>query len=241
MTDRDRRPARKRAPAPPDSLSDAYVQLRELIVSGELSPNQRLVENDLAATLGVGRAAVRTSLARLEQDGLVVREPHRGARVRMVGEAEALEIIGARAALEGLAAREAALRATRDDVRAMRDLLRRMTEHLQADDPLSYSAGNARLHALILATSHHATATRLIAGLRAQMVRFQYRTVLVPGRSTHSLTEHAAIVDAIDAADPDRAEAAMRTHLAHVGDTLRLTTSARAQHVPPTLREEAER
>jgi DNA-binding GntR family transcriptional regulator len=215
------------------SVTEPYDRLHQQIVSGELMPNQHLVETDLAAALNVGRAPVREALARLEQDGLVVREPNRGARVRMVTEAEALEIIGARAALEGLAAHEAALRATPDQIAEMRSLLQHMSSRLDAEDPLGYSAGNARLHALILDASQHATAVRLIAGLKAQMVRFQYRTVLVPGRSTHSLAEHTAIVDAIEAGDPDAAEAAMRNHLSHVGETLRQTVSARAQHEPP--------
>jgi DNA-binding FadR family transcriptional regulator len=62
------------------------------------------------------------------------------------------------------------------------------------------------------------------------VVRFQYRTVLVPGRSTQSLAEHTRIVDAIAAGDADAAEAAMGYHLSHVASTLRETASARAQH-----------
>jgi hypothetical protein len=65
------------------------------------------------------------------------------------------------------------------------------------------------------------------------MVRLQYRTVLVPGRSVQSLAEHTAIVDAIARYDPDAAEAAMRRHLSHVASTLRKTASARAQHEGP--------
>src|SRR5690606_33541755 len=83
----------------------AYARLRQEIVSGALRPNERLVEAELTERLGVGRAGVRTALARLEQDGLVVRERHRGAKVRLVGEQEALEILEARGALEGVAAR----------------------------------------------------------------------------------------------------------------------------------------
>ena len=60
-------------------------ELRDAIVSGRLQPNERLVEIDLAQTLGVGRSAVRTALARLEQEGLVEHERHRGARVRLIG------------------------------------------------------------------------------------------------------------------------------------------------------------
>jgi DNA-binding GntR family transcriptional regulator len=193
-------------------------------------PNERLVEVDLTVSLGVGRATVRTFLARLEQEGLVVREPNRGARVRMVSEVEALEITQARAALEVLTVREAAIHATYDEIADMRETLAYMADRIQAGDLLAYSDGNARLHAKIIAISRHQTAARLIAGLKAQIVRFQYRTVLVPGRSALSLAEHTAIVDAIARHDSDAAEAAMRRHLSHVASTLRETASARAQH-----------
>ncbi|MEV1331422.1 GntR family transcriptional regulator [Micromonospora costi] len=210
------------------AADEAYARLREDIVKGRLMPNQRLVEVDLTVALGVGRTAVRTVLARLEQEGLVVHEPNRGARVRMVTEAEALEITQARGALEALAAREAALHATPEEVAFLRETLTQMSACLRAGDLLAYSDGNARMHAKIIEASRHQTATRLIAGLKAQMVRFQYRTVLVPGRSARSLVEHTRIVDAIETADPDAAEAAMRHHLSHVADTLREMTSPRA-------------
>jgi len=208
---------------------DAYALLRERIIRGELMPNERLIELDLAASLGLGRSVVRTFLARLEQESLVVREPNRGARVRMVGEAEALEILQARAALEALTVREASVHATDEDVAAMRATLAYMADRIQTGDPLAYSDANARLHATIIGISRHRTAARLIAGLNAQSVRFQYRTVLVPGRALQSLAEHTAIVDAIAAHDCDAAEAAMRRHLSHVAGALRETASARAQ------------
>jgi DNA-binding FadR family transcriptional regulator len=53
------------------------------------------------------------------------------------------------------------------------------------------------------------------------MVRFQYRTILLPGRSERSFGEHSALVEAIAAGDPDAAEQAMRTHLSHVAEALR--------------------
>src|SRR6188474_1468394 len=92
------------------SAATNYDKLRAAIVRGDIAPDARLVEADVSATFGMSRGAVRTALIRLEQDGLVVREPHRGARVRKVSDEEAVEILQARAVLEGLAARQAAER-----------------------------------------------------------------------------------------------------------------------------------
>jgi DNA-binding GntR family transcriptional regulator len=196
-------------------------RLRAAIVTGRLLPNERLVEADLTRRLGVGRSAVRAALARLEHEGLVELEPHRGARVRRVALAEAVEILQARAALEGLAVRQAAAHATAEDVDDLRAILAEMRRLLDAGDLLAASDANALLHDRLRRIGGHATANRLIAELRSQLVRFEYRTILVPGRSRHSLAEHTAIVDAVAAGNADAAESAMRVHLSHVGDALR--------------------
>ena len=200
---------------------DSYSLLREAILTGQLLPSERLVEMDLSQRYGVGRAAVRMALARLEQDGMVEREPFRGARVRLISEAEAIEILEARAVLEGLAMRSAARNATVKQVRELRAILKRMQARLKAGDLLGISEVNTTLHGLLLEIAHHQTATRLIQGLQAQNVRHQFRTILVPGRAAQSLEEHRMIVEAVANHDSDAAERAMRLHLSHVTETLR--------------------
>jgi len=221
---------------PVDSLGDdaliddhGYRALRDAIVSGELLPSERLVEEDLSRRLGIGRAAVRMALVRLEHDGLVEHERHRGARVRRVSEEEAVEILEVRAALESLAARRAAERATAQDVRDLRAILRAMRAHRERGDLMAVSDANAALHRRILEISGHETARRLSGTLMSQIVRFQYRTVLLPGRSDRSLREHTAIVQAIAAADGDMAERAMRRHLSQVADALRARAAAEGE------------
>ncbi|MGH8981673.1 MAG: GntR family transcriptional regulator [Acidimicrobiales bacterium] len=198
-----------------------YSQLHHEIVAGLLLPQQRLVEADLCARLQTSRATVREVLLRLEHEGLVVREPYRGAHVRVIDEKEAVEITQARAVLEALAARHAATMATDDDIAALRAIHTEMRTLIKAGDLWAYSDANRRLHACIIEVSRHATAQRLLIGLKAQLVRFQYRTIFVPGRAQQSLAEHAALVDAIVRGDPDRAEATMKQHLSGVATTLR--------------------
>jgi DNA-binding GntR family transcriptional regulator len=203
-----------------------YERLREEIASGALMPNERLVESDLSARLGLGRAAVRTALVRLEQEGLVVREPNRGAKVRRVTIEEASEILEVRARLESLAARHAAERASTADAEELRTVLTDMRGLLEAGDLAAVSEANARLHRRLLEISGHATAQRLCANLSSQTVRHQFRTILAPGRPERSLGEHTAIVDAVAAGDPDGAEDAMRRHLAGVAEALRERATA---------------
>jgi len=199
---------------------DGYHRLRDAIVSGRLAPNQRLVEADMSTAFKLPRAAVRTALVRLEHDGLVEREPHRGARVRLVSEEAAVEILQARAALEGIAARQAATRITPEGAEELRAVLDRQREALDREDLMGASDVNAMLHAKIVDLSGHATAQRLIRSLNSQLVRFQFRTILIPGRPSQSHAEHSAIVEAVISGDAEGAERAMRTHLDSVAQAL---------------------
>jgi DNA-binding GntR family transcriptional regulator len=215
---------------------DGYLRLRDAIVSGELAPNQRLVEADMSSAFRMPRAAVRTALVRLEHEGLVEREPHRGARVRLVSEAEAVEILQARAVLEGLAARAAAERITRATAAEVRAVLTRQKAALGGQDLLGASDVNAELHAKIVELSGHTTAQRLIRSLNSQMVRFQYRTILIPGRPGQSLGEHTAIVEAVTSGDGDKAEKAMRRHLTNVAKALESSQRESSGEPPRTRR-----
>jgi DNA-binding GntR family transcriptional regulator len=206
------------------TAEDGYARLRDAIVTGRLQPNERLVEADLSEALGLGRTAIRTALVRLEQERLVERRPNRGAKVRLVDEHEAIEILEARAVLESLSAAKAAEHATTADVRGLRGVLERMRGLLDGGDPLGASEQNAVFHRRIVGIARHETARRLIESLHSQMVRFQYRTILVPGRAERSFGEHTAIADAIEARDARAAEQAMRGHLGHVIEALRART-----------------
>ncbi|MFZ0342076.1 MAG: GntR family transcriptional regulator [Gaiellaceae bacterium] len=214
--------SRSTAARPPD---EAFRALHDAIVSGRLQPNQRLVEADLVEELGVGRAAIRTALIRLEQEDLVEREPNRGARVRMISLPMAIEILQAREVLEGLTAGRAAERITPKDAAALRGDLAAQRKQLDGGDLLAASDANAAFHRRIVTIARHETAERLISSLHAQMVRFQYRTILSPGRSERSFSEHLAIAEAIAAGDARAAERAMRRHIANVTAALQSATA----------------
>ena len=206
------------------SEDECYSRLREMIMNDTYLPNQRLVEMDLANTLQVNRATIRTALARLEQEGLVERERYRGARVRLVTEAEAVEILEVRAALEGIVARYAALRATEEDIRELQQLIDVMRGLCEENDLVGYTGINSQIHKKIKEMAKHETASRLLDTLNSQNVRFRFRTILVPGRPKQSFAEHQAIVEAIARKNPEEAESTMRYHLAHVADALRKIT-----------------
>ena len=202
------------------TTSSSYDALREAIVRGDIAPEARLVESEISTNFEMSRGAVRTALIRLEEEGLVVREPHRGARARKVSDAEAVEILQVRAVLEGLAVRMTAERIDDAGTTRLQALLERHRELLEGGDLLGASDANADLHAALLELSGHGTARRLIRALNSQTVRYQYRTILIPGRPAASVAEHGAIVGAVVAGRPDDAEAAMRNHLFNVAQAV---------------------
>ncbi len=199
-------------------------------MNGRSHPNQRLVEADLAAQFGAGRTSIRTALATLHREGLVVREPHRGARVRLISDREALEIEQVRNALERLIARIAGTRATTADVADLQAIIGEMEDRLSHGDALGYSALNAPFHQRIWAIADNGLASRLLGTLKSQSIRFQYRTILRPGRTAQSLCEHRAIVAALATGDPDACETAMAEHLRHVIETLQWAIDSQARH-----------
>ena len=86
-------------------MADVSELLRNDIVSGRFPPGERLIEVQLTERYGVGRAAVRSAIVELSTEGLVEHETNRGATVRRVSLASAIEIAEARSVLEGLLAR----------------------------------------------------------------------------------------------------------------------------------------
>src|SRR5690606_4119141 len=94
------------------ATGDVAARIRRTILSGDVAPGQRLIEADLCELYGASRSAVRQALRELVGEGLVEVERNKGARVRVVTTAEAVEITEVRMVVEGLLAAKAAERVT---------------------------------------------------------------------------------------------------------------------------------
>jgi DNA-binding GntR family transcriptional regulator len=214
---------------PEDPKPAVTEALRMAILAGEYAPRQRLVEIDLCERFGTSRFILRSALQELAAQGLVEFQRNRGARVRDVSFAEAIEITEVRILLEGLLAARAAERASKADIAMLRKLVKDMRTAVEKSELLRYSELNAQLHAAIRDIAAHETAARLLRQLRDQTVRHQFSLSLVPGRSTVSLPQHEAIVAAIGAYEPEQAERAMRSHLHSVIEAFRALSAAATQ------------
>lgn len=214
------------------SLLDA---LRMAIYQGELSPGQRLVEAEVASRYDASRGAVREALALLSNEGLVVRERNRGARVRPVTLEEAIEITEARAVLEGLCAAKAAAVIGARERRDLKALSSPMTQAVRSNDVIAYNRTSQQVHSRIREIAEQATLSLLLDRLRHQGVRYQFQVALLPGRPAEGLNEHLTIIEAVCSRDPERAEKAMREHLFSVVEALRrLAELGPSPLLPPT-------
>jgi len=207
--------------------------LRDAIVDGEFVPNQRLVEADLSERFEASRGSIRTALLELGAEGLVERVANRGARVRAVSLAEAIEITEVRMALEGLCAAKAATRLTEDDRDRLRGIGTAMEAAVRSGDLLGYSELNRQLHALIRTLGGQSTAQAILERLRGQNVRHQFRLALHPGRAAVSLPQHLEIIEALCAGAAEAAEAAVRRHLSSVIETLPEVSTNRSREARP--------
>ena len=199
------------------------TQIRQAIRAGDLVPGQRLVEQDLADQYGVTRNSAREALSDLAADDVVELVPHRGARIRVVSVAEAVQITECRAALERLCARRTAEQANRQQREELAEVGTRLRTAVEEGSWETYSALNRRLHDLIIEFSGQVVAKRQLERLNVQMVRFQFRLAMRPGRPRESLPQLLAIIDAVTAGDADAADAAVAAQLASVTEQLRAT------------------
>jgi len=196
--------------------TDVVEAVRRAILAGDLMPGQRLVEAELSESLSASRGAVRAALIDLTHEGLVERIANRGARVRVVSVAEALQITEVRMALEGLCGAKAAQNVTDAQADGLRELGRRMQAAVDGGDVVGYSQLNQQLHEAVITLAGQDVAAEILARLRARNVRHQFRLAFRPGRPQASLPQHLAIIDAVCDRDPAAAEAAVRAHLTSV-------------------------
>ena len=187
-----------------------YDALIDLIVGGELPPGQHLVETDIARQLGVSRQPIREALHRMEAEGWVDLRPSQGAFVHIPTDSEVDELLDVRALLEAEIARLAARNAAAGQISALRELCKRGTVAAEAGDLAAAVVFNTEFHAQVATLAGNSVLADL-AGSVSRRVRWYYRLV-APARGHGSWSEHAELIDAIEAHDEDRAQLLARGH-----------------------------
>jgi DNA-binding GntR family transcriptional regulator len=190
-----------------------YDALIDLIVGGELPPGQHMVETDLARQLGVSRQPIREALHRMEAEGWVDLRPSQGAFVHVPTDSEVDELLDVRALLEAETARLAAAGtspARPAQLARLREICREGQAAAEAGEFGAAVAANNAFHAEIAVIGGNATLAEL-ADIVGRRVQWYYRMV-APARGHGSWSEHAEMIEAIEAGNPDRAQALARKH-----------------------------
>ncbi|HEY7145516.1 MAG TPA: GntR family transcriptional regulator [Streptosporangiaceae bacterium] len=223
--------------------SRAYEVLREAIAEMPIYDDEendtRLDERALAQRLGISRTPVREALLRLENEGVVHAIPRRGIYVVRKTKAEIIEVILASAALEGMAARLAAERATDQEIA---DLLAQFPQFDRAAlsradgdghrapaaaGPVTgagvseYSQVNLNFHQRIAELAHSELFSQHISRLQIHMRAIRHRTISDSDRIANSVVDHADIVEALQVRDGDLAEDLVRRHALGLAEHVR--------------------
>ncbi len=220
--------ATERPPGPPGSSSpsgasrvgrgeEAYLRLRDAIISGELLPHDSLSEVALAQRLSTSRTPVREALARLAKEGLVRIAPGRGARVTDISLTDIRDLFQVREALEALAARLAAGRAT-GAADQLEQLIALFGEYVTTDgDPCldDYYALTSTLDDTLVRLAGNRRLEEALRDVWAHSRRLRQYASHDAVRLEASAREHVTILQALRDGDADRAEAAVREHMAN--------------------------
>ena len=196
--------------------ADLAEQLSQAIIRGEIAQGSKLSEPELAKRFGVSRGPLREAIVRLEGMGLVTRQPNVGARVVKMSTADVAETFAIREALEGMAARLAAERASEEELQELNRLLDSHEAILSENAEAHYAdqEGNYDFHNRIIRASRNAQLTTLLSEeLYARIRMYRQQTADHRTDPRQALREHRAILDAICNREGDLAEMLMRRHI----------------------------
>jgi DNA-binding GntR family transcriptional regulator len=193
-----------------------YLLLKRRIISNEFSFGHKLTEFQLAEELGVSRTPVREALNRLVQDGYVKVIPGRGAFVASFSTDDMVELFEVREALEGMAARLAALRMPKESLVRLRTGLETALKSTNRRGYGGYLNADRQFHQALVSASENGHLIRLMEALTDRIQMLRGRSVTVPGRVAKSYEEHIGIIKAVLLRNPDLAEVRIREHIRNV-------------------------
>jgi DNA-binding GntR family transcriptional regulator len=195
---------------------DAYEMILDAIDTGTYKPGDRLVENELAERFGVSRTPIREALQRLETQSLLTRDG-RSLIVASLDHSQLAELYVVRAELEGLAASLAAQHAAPEEIRVLREMVEEDRQLL--DNPSALARANRRFHKQLHLASHNRYLVQQLDLVHRSMALLATTSLAAEGRSEDAISEHDAIVSAIEARNQDAARAALRNHISRAFET----------------------
>jgi DNA-binding GntR family transcriptional regulator len=190
-------------------------RIENMILTGAFKPRERLIEATLSKMFGVSRYSVRDAFKILETKGLVKVTPFKGVVVSELGKQEVEEIFVIRTALEQLALRLSTERATAQDVKVLRRMVKKIEDAHRKDDFVAMVSADTNFHDYVLQMAQNESLRRMISDLRNRCHIIRYSAWSSPNVLAEVLEEHRLIVDAIEARDGTKLNELLETHLSH--------------------------
>lgn len=218
------------------------MQLRDLILSGQFEPGQRLAEQQLAERLGASRTPVRAALVTLEQEGLVEANETGKYLVRQFTAQEVIDAIAVRGHLEGMAARLVAEHGVSRQLQGHLQTVLDEGDRLLADNPLTiesyaaYAVMNDRFHALILEACGNRALQRAVElndklpfAPASAMLPMQGAVAMDRDWMLYAHRQHHMLFGALQRGESARAQALATEHTEVAQMNMRLALERRAE------------
>lgn len=202
----------------------AYRVLRDWLGSGRFAPDERISERTVSAELGISRTPLRAALSRLEGDGLVRRLPSGALEVPHLTEDSAADLYACRSTLEVLAVELAVERASDAELEGLQRFIDEAARAYVRNELDRVVEFNILFHAQLVTFAANVWLEGLLHPVQPHFDRM--RRMLVSHIRPSFAAEHQAILDAVKARDIDRAEQAVREHIADVLSRVVVTPGA---------------
>ncbi|MEJ6394632.1 GntR family transcriptional regulator [Gymnodinialimonas sp. 2305UL16-5] len=188
-----------------------YLQIREMILTGQLVSGQKLVQEDLATQLGVSRTPLRSAIAKLSHENFVHMTSRSEAYVAEFGPDQIADLFEVRAVLEGLICRLLAPTIERKHTIYLRSLMMSVADEVDSEDTANYREADVEFHTYLADLVSERGFSQLLETVHSIMRMSLSQGILRSPGETHA--EHLSIIDALEARDPDRAERVMINHI----------------------------
>ncbi len=190
-----------------------YTGIKNSIISGELEPRKRLIEETLAEATQASRTPVREAFRKLEEEGLVYRRPRGGYAVKGLTEDEVDEIFGLRSILEGYAGFLAASRVTREELRGLKDIVRQQEACLKDMHAEKFIELDAQFHDVLHRAAKNKRLYALLQGLKDHMYRYRVIILRYHPKPSVAVEDHKKLVQGLEARKARQVERLIRNHM----------------------------
>ncbi len=190
-----------------------YEELRMLIMTGQIKPGTRMMEIDLADSMGVSRTPVREAIRQLEKDNFVKIEPRKGAYVSDISPVDLENMLIVREPLEGLATFLAAKNMSDKEIDKIKKVNTEYEAALKSGDKEKLIQSDTLFHNLITQGSKNPYLINILLNLQEQVLRFRYVYFKSIKRAADVVDEHRLILDSLAARN---AEEARRYSVSHI-------------------------